>query len=210
MQESERAETPTLTIYGKKESCTSRCLWMVEEMGLEYRHIPIDHKTGECKTAEYLAINPGGKIPSLVEGDFVLTESMSINFYLAGKNPGLLLSNEPLQRAAALQWTLWAVTEIESHVINIVRELRRGEGRVEQDRVTGSLQALAANTHVIETHLTKGSTYLLGEHFSIADINAASVLSYFGLVGFTLEDFPMTEAWLSRCLTRPAWQKLQD
>ncbi len=210
MQESKPSETPTITIYGGKKSCAVRCLWMAEEMGLRYQHVPIDHKTGENRTTEYLSINPSGKVPALVEGDFILTESMSINFYLAGKKPGLLLSTEPLKKAAALQWTLWAVTEPESHIISIVREFRRGEGRVDQGRVADSLEALAATTHAIETHLAKGRYYLLGEHFSIADLNVASVLSYFDLVEFTLEDFPNTEAWLNRCLDRPAWKKLQD
>ncbi len=210
MQESTPSENPIATIYGKKKSRAVRCLWAMEEMGLEYRHIPIDQDAGENRTAEYLALNPSGKVPTLVEGSFVLTESMAINLYLAGKKPGLLLPSEPLQEAAALQWTLWAVTEPEFHLTNIVREFRRGEDRVDQSRVADSLEALEATTHVIETHLAKGSSYLLGKHFSIADLNTASVLCYFGLVGFELEDFPLTQAWLNRCLARPAWKKLQD
>jgi glutathione S-transferase len=199
-----------IRIYGKKKSRTMRCLWALEELGLPYEHVPIDHEKGETRAAAYLGLNPSGKVPTLVDGDFVLTESMAINLYLAGKAKTELLPSNPRQLASVMQWTFWAVSEAEFHVLNIVREFRRGEGKIDQHRIADSLASLAATLSVLEIHLQKGHPYLLGEQFSMADLNAAAVLCYLGLVGFKLENYPLTAAWLDLCLARPAWKKLQD
>jgi glutathione S-transferase len=199
-----------IRIYGKKKSRAMRCLWALEELGLPYEHVSIDHEQGENRSAAYLGLNPSGKIPTLVDGEFVLTESMAINLYLAGKARTELLPADPRQLAAVMQWTFWAVSEAEFHILNIVREFRRGEGKVDQQRIADSQASLAATLSVLEIHLQKGQPYLLGAEFSMADLNTAAVLCYLGLVGFKLEHYPRTSAWLNLCLARPAWKKLQD
>jgi len=199
-----------IKIYGKKKSRAIRCLWALEELEIPYEHVVIDQDAGDNRTPDYLALNPSGKVPTLAEDGFVLTESMAINLYLADKKPSALLPGTPQERAAVLQWTFWAVTEAEYHVTVIVREFRRGEGRIDQSRVADALAALGSTVNVLELHLQKSGDYIVGDRFTMADLNAASVLCYLGLLGFDMEPHPLTNAWLKRCLARPAWVRLQD
>lgn len=198
-----------IKIYGKKKSRTIRCLWALEELGLAYEHIPIDQEAGENHSPAYLALNPAGKVPTLVEGDFVLTESMAINLYLASREPGKLLPAEPHKMAKVLQWTLWAASEAEFQLITILKEFRRGEGQADQERVNAALAALGTTIKVLEGHLSEGGPYLLGNEFTMADLNTAAVLCYLGMMGFKIHSYPASAAWLERCLERPAWRKLQ-
>lgn len=68
-----------ITLYGVPRSRTMRCLWMLEELGVPYENVPTHFATGECKTPEFLTINPNGHIPALVDGDVTLFESLAIN-----------------------------------------------------------------------------------------------------------------------------------
>ncbi len=79
-----------LRIYGWKRSRVVRCMWTMEELGLQYEQIPLNPNEGQTRTPDYLALNPQGKIPTLVHDDFVLTETMAINAYLASSFPGSL------------------------------------------------------------------------------------------------------------------------
>ena len=125
-----------LKIYGWKRSRAARCMWVMEEMSLDYEQVPLNPHAGETRTPEYLALNPSGKIPTLVHDDFVLAESMAINWYLASSFPGTLLPRDPRHGAKIQQWTLWAITELEPPVVAIMREGRRPQGtdRWRQDR----------------------------------------------------------------------------
>ena len=72
-----------ITLYGISMSRAGRCVWALEEIGLDYEQVPIHFNDGGARTPEYLAINPNARIPSLIDGDLVLYESMAINHYLA-------------------------------------------------------------------------------------------------------------------------------
>jgi glutathione S-transferase len=199
---------PTITIYGKNLSRAVRCLWVLEEMGLEYRQVPIDPEKAENQTPEYLAINSSGKIPALVEGDFVLTESMAINLYLAAKKPGVLLPDDPQDLARVYQWTLWAVTEVENYVTLAVREMRQGD-TADQASINDNKQAVSSSLPTLEGHLEGAGDYLLGDVFTLADLNTASVMCFLPMIGMGLDGFPKTAAWMQRCLGRDAWKNLQ-
>jgi glutathione S-transferase len=77
-----------LQLYGSPRSRALRCLWMLEEMGEPYQLIEKSTRPDELQTVEYLCLNPNARIPTLVDGDFVLWESMAINLYLAQKYLG--------------------------------------------------------------------------------------------------------------------------
>jgi glutathione S-transferase len=76
-----------IKLYGVTASRASRSLWALEEVGVNYEQVPV-HFLADTKKPEYLAINPNGRIPALVDGDFKLFESMAINLYLAKKYDG--------------------------------------------------------------------------------------------------------------------------
>jgi glutathione S-transferase len=104
-----------LKIHGIARSRAFRCIWAAEEAGLAYEVIPLGFVPG-FKLERPLAINPNNKIPALEDGDLVLFESLAINLHIAGKvGAPLMPSGDDASRV--LQWTLWAATEIEPHIM---------------------------------------------------------------------------------------------
>lgn len=199
-----------LTIYGQKASRAIRCMWVMEELGLEYRHVPLNQHNGETRTPQYLALNPSGKIPTLVDDDFVLTETIAINAYLASTHPGSLWPRDPRDIARVHRWTSWAVTDLEPALIAIFREGRRPAQDVDAARIEAARSdALNMVGVVLEPHLAHNTYLLPGSDFTLADLNVSMVVSSMTLFKMSLAEFPHVEQWLQRCLSRPALRKLQ-
>ena len=197
-----------IRVYGGKESRAIRAMWMLEELARDYEVQDLDFGQGENRTAEYLALNPAGKIPTIVDGDFVLWESLAITNYLAEKFNSPLLPGTLEERALTNQWTFWALTEVESLLALAVREMKLGDA-ADQAKIRGWTESTLEMVDTLEKELAGGNDYLLGGEFSLADLNAASVLCFVPMIGATFENHPLTAAWLGRCLARPAWKKLQ-
>jgi glutathione S-transferase len=200
-----------LKIYGWKRSRAIRCIWTMEELGVEYEQIPLNPHAGETRTSEYLALNPSGKIPTLVHDGFVLSETMAINLYLASVFPGSLLPGDRRDMARLYQWTSWALTELEPPLVAIMREGRRPEAQVDATRIA----AWRADIHAmidtaLESHLARQEYMLRGSAFTLADLNVASVASSMQVLGVDLSGHPRVSAWMQRCFARPAWQRAQD
>jgi glutathione S-transferase len=186
-------------------------MWVLEELGLDYEQVPLNPHAGETRTPDYLALNPSGKIPTLVHDAFVLSESMAINWYLASAFPGTLLPREPSHAAKALQWTSWAITELEPTVVAIMREGRRPKEQID----TGRIEAWHAGIHgvletVLEPHLNRQEFLLPGSAFTLADLNVASVASTLQVFDVSLERHPAVADWMKRCLSREAWSRVQQ
>jgi glutathione S-transferase len=196
-----------MKIYGPIQSRANRCLWALEEASLDYEHISLDMAAGESQSEQYLALNPSGKVPTLVDGDFVLTESMAINRYVAGKVPGPLLPSDARARGKIDQWTYWAVTEVEPFVTLVFREMKLGDS-ADQGLIAKCKDYSRRALQTIELCLGDSGDYLLGDSFCLADLNVASVIYFLPLIGTDLEPTPNTAAWLQRCQARPAWLKV--
>jgi glutathione S-transferase len=200
-----------LTLYGHKASRALRCMWVMEELGLTYQVVPLRQNTEDTRTPEYLKLNPAGKIPTLVDGDFVLTETIAINAYLASTNPGSLWPKNPQDVARVLQWSSWAVTELEPPLVSIFREGQRPEAQIDKSRIAAwTADALKATKTVLEPHLARNAYLLPNSDFTLADLNVAAVVQTMVLFKFSFAELPHTDAWLKKCLGRPAWQKLQS
>ena len=200
-----------LTIYGWKRSRAIRCIWTMEELGLEYRQVPLNPHAGETRTPEYLALNPSGKIPTLVHDGFVVSETMAINLYLASVFPGSLLPGQPKDMAKLYQWTSWALTELEPPLVSIMREGRRAEAEVDAARIAAWRNDIHAMIDtVLESHLSRYESMLPGHAFTLADLNVASVASSMQVLGVDLSGHPRVSAWMQRCFARPAWQRAQE
>src|SRR5882757_2928613 len=96
-----------LLIYGSAKSRTLRVLWMVSELGLPYNQKDWLPRSPETQTPEYRVLNANGRVPTIDDDGFILSESMAINFYLAKKHKSPLLPADPKNEALALQWSLW-------------------------------------------------------------------------------------------------------
>jgi glutathione S-transferase len=204
-------EVTMLKIYGWKRSRAIRCIWTLQELGLEYEQVPLNPHAGETRTPDYLTLNPSGKIPTLVHDDFVLTESMAINYYLATAFPGTLLPKNSRELAKLQQWTSWAITELEPPMVAIMREGRRNAEQIDKGRI----ESWKSEVHqlvsgILEPHLASQSQILSGPAFTLADLNVASVVSSMPLLGLELTGHPKVAVWLQRCFARPAWQRAQE
>jgi len=195
-------------LHGTSRSRSARSLWALEELGVKYEHFPIP--TTEAKSAENLKRNPNGHVPVLEDDGAVVWESMAINLYLAekyGKN--LLWPPEPAARADIYKWSFWAMTEVEPHLITILRNrvMNPPEQRDEK-AAQAAVEALKAPLNVLEGAL-KGKEYLLGKNFTITDLNVAAVMSWAPMMKLDLSSTPNVQAWLQKCLGREANKKVR-
>jgi glutathione S-transferase len=197
-----------MKLYGITGSRALRSIWCLEEVGADYELVPT-HFIGDSKKPDYLAINPNGRIPTLVDGDLTLYESMAINLYLAHKYGGDLWPSSESDQALATQWSFWGITEIEPHLMAIlIHRIMLPEDERDPAVADAGERDIARPLQVLEAHLANRDT-LLGGDFSIADLNVASVLSMAGMVGLDLSGYPKLGAWLGRCTSRPSMAKAQ-
>ncbi len=194
----------SLRIYGVARTRAFRALWMAGELGLDYEHVPIEIGEAGARAPEFLAINPNGRLPFIVDDDgFVLFESLAITLYLAKKHShGRLYPATLHGEAKAWQWSFWAIAEVDRgvniwslHAIRLPAEERDARKRNE------ALAVLAAPFRVLDAAVA-GRLYLLGDDFTVADLNVAAVISR--AVDMDLSAVPNLKAWLKRCLDRPA------
>ena len=194
-----------LRIYGSAKSRAIRVLWMAGELGLSYDQKDWLPRAPETRAPEYRALNPNGRIPTIDDDGFVLSESMAINFYLAKKHRSALYPADPKHEALALQWSLWETDRLDRQIVNYVRhtkELPQAERKPEIAESTW--QEIVPALDVLETALGK-SEWLAGPAFSVADLNVAAAL-YRGLF-IDLKRWPRVQKWLNTCWERPAAKK---
>ena len=191
-------------LYGSSMSRAGRSLWAVEEVGVKFEHVLV----AETRKPEYLKINPNGHVPALDDNGTIIWESMAINLYLAekyGKAP--LWPSTVEGHGACYQWSLWAMTEVETPQIDIFmhRIMLPAEKRDEKVALA-AIEKLRAPFKVLDDQLQK-SEYLLGTEFTIADLNVASVMSIAQFIQLDLSTTPTAQKWLQKCLERPARQR---
>jgi glutathione S-transferase len=197
-----------LTIYGRPSSRGSRCLWALEEIGHPYRLEPIDYDKGENRTDAFLAISPAGKIPAMVDGSVVMTESMAITLYIARSyGAGAIWPSAEGDQQRCVQWAFWAATEVEPHAANLLDELLfKPADRPVRTEIVDHAQRKATVAMDFLSRQLQGQAYLLASGFSVADIAVASVVKW--LKG-AKHDLPQPVAdWLARMMARPAQQRV--
>jgi glutathione S-transferase len=200
-----------LKIYGVPRSRAFRTLWMAKELGLDYENVAVDFAGGETRKPAYLAINPNGHVPTIDDNGFILWESMAINLYLAKKyGLGTLYPTTLEGEARTWQWSLWGMTEIERNVLTAMfnRAIHPEEKRDATAADTAE-QELQHPLRVLDGALTK-TAYLLGDEFTVADLNVASILSWARPARIDFTPFPKAADWLSRCALRPAAKAARD
>lgn len=211
-----------LTIYGVYRSRASRNYWMAGELGLPFRSVPVvqarrvaDPLAADApfntKSPGFLAINPMGLIPAIEDDGLVLTESLANNLYLARKHGGPLAPADIREEGQIGNWTMWAATEVEPHAVKIVLAHDNGiedtpEGRAEIAACARSLEKAFA---VLETHLAERD-YVVGDRFTVADLNLAEVFRYTMSQTDLFERHPQVKAWLARCQSRPAFKAMME
>ena len=177
-----------------------RVLWMAAELQLEFIHVPLAWEDPALKQPEFLALNPAGAVPTIVDDGFALSESLAINLYLA-KRYGSRVAGElyPLSardEAEAWRWSLWA----QGHV----------EPWIQKEALLAELIAAIGDTAMVQRSLAllndvlSRRSWLVGDRFTVADLNVAAVLSPSRARQLDLTPYAYVADWLARCYGRPA------
>lgn len=204
-----------LTIYGVYRSRATRPLWLLHEIGCDFRHVPViqgyrlpDASAADAPintaSAEFLAINPQGQIPVMVEDGLILTESLAIAMYIARRHGGPLGPKSDAEAGLIAQWALFAATSIETPAIEILYAPEGDMGQAVRQVAAEKLRRPMAR---VEQHLA-GRDWLLGGRFSVADIMLAECLRYAQSQSDLFTAHPAVNDWITRCQARDAFQAM--
>jgi glutathione S-transferase len=203
-----------LTIWGRVNSVNvQKVLWCCDELVLPYERIDAGLQFGRNNEPDYLAMNPTGKIPTLVDDDFVLWESNSILRYLVLQyaESSLLYPPEPRLRASIDRWLDWALTTLQPAerpvFLTLVRTPAAGRDAV---KLAEDLSAVTLLWRMLDNHL-QGRFFFEGDNFTLADIViGAYAKRWFGLDGVERPPLPNLQRWYSRIATRSGFRKYVD
>ncbi|WP_017316977.1 glutathione S-transferase family protein [Mastigocladopsis repens] len=177
-----------LKLYGGARSRASIIQWYLEELGVPYEFVKLDMQAGEHRQPDYLTINPIGKVPAIVDGDFRLWESGANLLYLAEKYGKTSTIEE---RAKFAQWVLFANATLGPGIFVEANRER------EMPHLMTSLNEIFGR-----------QPFLLGEEFTVADVAVGSVLSFIPIMlKLDLSAYPAVLEYIKRLSQRPAFQK---
>jgi glutathione S-transferase len=180
----------------------------LHELGLECEIVPVDLTKGEQRTPQFLALNPLGRVPVLVDGQLTLWESHAILAYL-GEKTGKLWPTTAAGRADALRWLFFASAHLAPSTTDLV--FNRIAAKLlglpgDQDAIARAEKALPGVIGIVDGQLAK-SKWMLGNEFSLVDCGYTPYLNALEKAGFGYRDFPKVQAYLDACRARPAWKE---
>ena len=192
-----------MKLYEFAPTRSIRARWTLQELGVDFEPITVNLVAGEHHRPDFLKLNPAGKLPVLVDGDLVLTESIAIVVYLAEKYRGKgLLPTDPVQRAEVNRWLLFTATELEQPLWRIVRHTRLYQ---EQDRLPGDVtlagKEFQAMAEIAERHM-QGRRFVVGDTATVADFVLAYTLDW-GNEAKLLDHCPKLLAYMEEMYARP-------
>lgn len=198
--------TTPLSANGRKVLAVSHFLGLQPEIRL------VNIYRGEGRTAEYLAINSAGKIPTLVEDEFTLSESNAILLYLSERSGDLrLLPRDLRERASIASWLFWESSHWQP-VLTSVLAAFVGHGlrpdavpapSVAPDWDREELRPLLARLEV----QVEGQAFLAGDALTLADFSVGGMMTYFKAAAFPFRTFPNLAAWYARLEALDAWRE---
>lgn len=200
-----------MKLYGYRNGRTLRALWALEEVGAAYEYQEVDLFKGEARESWFLKLNPAGKVPVLVDGALVVTESAAICLHVADKFPGAALV-PPVgssARADCYKWISFIITELDSALWTIAKHrfVLPKDKRVDAALDTAAWEYGQAAK--ILAAAVDDRPYLVGDAFTLADILAAHVLLWAKSSRLEFKSAPL-EAYLKRLQQRVAFARAQQ
>jgi glutathione S-transferase len=198
-----------LQIKGRKTSSNvMKVLWLCDELGIPYEREDIGGKFGGNDQPEYLALNPNGRVPTIIDDGFVLWESNACVRYLAAKHgkDSAIWPDDPHTRASADRWMDWNATSVSPAVGLFFRNLiRETEETRNMDEVARGFEQSTELFKMLDVELA-GHDYVAGDEFTVGDIPVGVfVRRYIELVPGGAADQPNLLAWFERLKARPAY-----
>lgn len=209
-----------LTLYGVYRSRASRPLWLLAETGTPFTHVPViqAYRLSETTAADapvntgspaFLKVNPQGQIPAMEEDGLILTESLAITLHIARRHGGALGPANDAELALMEQWALFVATAVETPALEITFAQTNGTADTPEGRsvIAVAAEKLRRPLKRLQGHLA-AHDHMVGDRFTVADINTAECLRYAQAHPSLLAEFPAVKAWLERCQSRPAFQAM--
>jgi glutathione S-transferase len=209
-----------ITLYGVYRSRASRPLWLLNEIGAAFTHVPViqAYRLSDAKaraevlntaSPEFLKVTPMGQIPAMTDGDQVLTESFAITLHIARTLGGELGPQSHAETALMEQWALFGASAIEVPALEITYAVADGGLETAEGQAIIALAAekLRRPLARVQAHLAAHG-HLVGTRFTVADINLAECIRYAQSHPTLLAEFPAVKAWMATCQSRPAFQKM--
>lgn len=200
-----------LELWGGATSRTMRPHWMLHELDVPYTPHLIGSRTGATQTDEFRALNPKEKIPVLVDGDLVLSESVAIVTYLGDhyapeeQQPPLVPAYRTRERARYNEWQSFIQMELDAHTLYVMRKHRDLADLygAAPAAIDAAIDGFNKQVNVASKALSN-TPYLLGDHFSAADLVLTTCLDWAHAYGFDLD--PVLRAYRDRIAERPAYR----
>jgi GST-like protein len=197
-----------ITLYAAPFSSAIPVMCALAELELEHERVSVDFKSGVLKTPEFLALNPNGKVPTLIVDGTPMFEAVAIVQWLGdryGVKKGLWPAADSPARMTALAWSAWAYVTYGAEILRLnyaqsermPPELR---SPAQAEHAKGELQKLLA---ILEARLTK-QAHMLGADYSLVDLVLANSVKYGTLCGVPVEAHPRVSDWMAKVLARPA------
>jgi glutathione S-transferase len=196
-----------LKLYYAPMTSATRIHWALEELGVPYEKVRVDLSKKEQKAPEYLAMNPNGKVPLIVEDGVPIFESLAILIHL-GERYGVekgLYPKPGMDRALVVQWMTWCTASFVEPLSRLLRntsdrypaEERNEKAAATAKREVGEMLAILENA-------LEGREYLIGSSFGLVDLSIVSFLAFATRVGVDVAPYKNIGAWSGRCMQRPA------
>lgn len=198
-----------MKLYGLPQGNSFRNHWFLHEIGVEYETIQLNMKEREHRSPEFLKLNPAGQVPVLVDEDFVVAESLAINYYLGEKYQSDLLGTALQEKALVWQWSIWGTLNLQQHFgeIYLQKYLQKIIAKTPDEKIIeNAKENLEKHLPVLEAAL-EGKEYLVGNKFTVAEINIITSLTYAGVIGFDLSKYKNITRWFQTHMNRPACKK---
>ncbi len=192
-----------MKLYEFAPTRSIRARWTLQELGVDFDAVSVNLPAGEHRRPEFLAVNPAGKVPVLVDGDLVLTELIAIVLYLAEKyrDSGLMPANLA-SRSEMMRWLLFTTTELEQPLWRMARHtfIYPEDKRLPED-VALARGEFAAMATVVEQHMD-GREFVVGDCVTVADFVLGHTLDW-AHTAKALHGLPRLQAYLDRMYARP-------
>ena len=194
---------PSLTFYTNPMSRGRIARWMLEEVGEPYDTVLLDYGT-TMKSADYLAVNPMGKVPAIRHGDTVVTEAAAICAYLADAFPAAGLAPPPgdQRRGPYYRWMFFAAGPVEAAVTN------KSQGFESDKKQMLGYGSFEDTMSALERAISRGP-YICGDQFTAADVYVGSQIGW-GLMFGTIDERPGFKDYVGRLHARPAARRANE
>jgi glutathione S-transferase len=204
----------SIRFYSWPMSTGARTHWALEELGVPYEYVQLDKTKGEHKTAEYLAVNPNGKVPALVDDGVAYFESLAIALHL-GERYGVergLWPRDGKERADALSWSVWGIVELQ---YNLREYMYHGLATPisykpeQQSKAAGefNLERTKKNFAMLDKRLADRE-HVCGA-FTLVDTVVEATLRFGQMMNVKIEGAPHVDAYMERINKRPAWARVK-